>query len=432
MSQPQSQPQSKPQSQPIEKAKLAPLPGQSNTPKKPQSKGIETLQKATQLSETQPTENEPTDETTPEIGENFPSLEYDRYFLEWLKNVKHSIIVTSYKTNFLFCIGVTELLEPTHREQLSFWMTSSARCMGAAAADGGKSLWVGNMSFLTKYCNFGEQPDEGEGFKRKPFDALYVPRKIHITSDIDIHDISAPTSGDPYFISAVYSCVCQPSDNKSFKVYWQPPWVSKVAAEDRTHLNGLCCLDGVPRYVTACARTDIRGGWRTHKRNGGVIYDVVHNALVCKNLSMPHSPRWHDGKLWVLNSGRGEFGYVDFTRQENSDDEDYYPFVPKCFIPGYLRGLAFIDNRYAVIGSSDDRHEKTFQDLVLGERLKEKGVEARCGIYVIDLKTFDLIHEMTFDKPITELYDVVALPQIIRPILDELSPMGLSQRLDFE
>jgi hypothetical protein len=26
---------------------------------------------------------------------------------------------------------------------------------------------------------------------------------------------------------------------------------------------------------------------------------------------MPHSPRWYQDKLWLLNSGKGELGYVD-------------------------------------------------------------------------------------------------------------------------
>ena len=380
-------------------------------------------------------EGESTDSSEKE-KEPFPQLEYDRYFLEWLKQVKHSFIVTSYKTNFIFNIGHTRLIEPEPRDQLSFWMTQSARCMGAAKADNGKDIWVGNMSFLTKYRKFGEQPDEGEGFKRAPFDGLYVPRKIHVTGDVDIHDIVVPSKGDnagiPHFVSATYGCVCLPSDNSSFKVYWRPPWVSKVAAEDRTHLNGLCCVNGEPRYVTAVARSDVRGGWREHKRNGGVVYDIVNDALVCKNLSMPHSPRWNNGKLWVLNSGKGQFGYIDFSRTEESDGEQYYPFVEKCFIPGYLRGLDFIDNRYAIIGSSEDRHEQTFQNLELGEKLKEKGTTAKCGIHVVDLKTFDIIHEMTYKKPITELYDVVAIPHVVRPMLEELQPLQLSRRLDFE
>lgn len=365
----------------------------------------------------------------------FPQLEYDRYFLKWLNDVKSSILVTSYKTNFVFCIGRTMLIEPEQREQLSFWMTQSARCMGMTKGDGTNDVWVGNMSFLTKYRKFGEQPDEGEGYKRNPFDALYVPRKIHVTGDVDIHDIVVPTKGDnagvPHFVSATYGCVCLPDENKSFKVYWKPPWLSKVAAEDRTHLNGLTCVDGEPRYVTAIARSDVRGGWRDHKRNGGVIYDIVANALVTKNLSMPHSPRWHDGRLWVLNSGKGEFGYIDFSKTEEDDGESYYPFVAKTFIPGYLRGLSFVDSRYAVIGSSDDRHERTFQGLELGEKLKEKGTTAKCGVHIVDLKSFDVVHEMSFEKPITELYDVTVLPHVTRPMLDELQHQTLSNRLDF-
>jgi uncharacterized protein (TIGR03032 family) len=384
---------------------------------------------------TEPQLEKSTDDT-PTDKEPFPQLEYDRYFLEWLKSVKHSIITTSYKTNYIFNIGFTTLIEPEPREQLSFWMTQSSRCMGAAKSDNGKDIWVGNMSFLTKYRKSGEHSDEGEGYKRSPFDGLYIPRKIHVTSDIDIHDIvvpsKGPTPGIPHFISAVYSCVCVPSDNSSFKVFWRPPWVSKIAAEDRTHLNGLCCVNGEPRYVTSAARSDVRGGWREHKNDGGVIYDIVNNALVTKNLSMPHSPRWHDGKLWVLNSGKGEFGYIDFSRTQESDDESYYPFVAKCFIPGYLRGLDFIDNRYAVIGSSDDRHEATFQGLELGKRLLEKKTTAKCGIHVVDLKTFDIIHEMTFKKPITELYDVVTIPHTVRPMLEELQPLQLARHLDFE
>lgn len=372
-------------------------------------------------------------ENTPKIGDEFPRLEHDRHFLEWLKSVNTSIIVTSYKTNYIFSIGVTTLLEPEVREQLSFWMTTSSRCMGAASADNGNSIWIGNMSCLTKYCNFGEKMDEGKDFKRQPFDALYVPRKIHVVSDIDIHDIVIPEDTKvPHFVSAVYSCVCVPSEDKCFKVYWKPPWISKIAAEDRSHLNGLCCVDGVPRYITAASRSDIRGGWRDRKCDGGVIYDIINDALVCKNLSMPHSPRWNNEHLWVLNSGTGEFGYVDFSKIEESDGESYYPFVAKCFIPGYLRGLTFIDNRYAIIGSSEDRHDTTFINLKLGETLKEKNATAKCGIFVVDLNTFDVIHEMVFKSPITELYDVVSLPNIIRPTIEEYTDIGLSRKLNFE
>jgi Domain of unknown function (DUF4915) len=28
---------------------------------------------------------------------------------------------------------------------------------------------------------------------------------------------------------------------------------------------------------------------------------------------MPHSPRRHQGELWLLNAGTGEFGHVDLA-----------------------------------------------------------------------------------------------------------------------
>ena len=40
------------------------------------------------------------------------------------------------------------------------------------------------------------------------------------------------------------------------------------------------------------------------------MIDVRSNEVILTGLSMPHSPRWYRGKLWLLNSGTGDFGYV--------------------------------------------------------------------------------------------------------------------------
>ena len=90
--------------------------------------------------------------------------------------------------------------------------------------------------------------------------------------------------------------------------------------------------DGRAAYVTAVSRSDVVDGWRDHRVDGGIVIDVNTNAIVAEGLSMPHSPRWHQGRLWLLNSGTGEFGYVDLTAGR---------FVPVSFCAGYLRGLAF-------------------------------------------------------------------------------------------
>jgi len=121
---------------------------------------------------------------------------------------------------------------------------------------------------------------------------------------------------------------------------------------------------------------------------------------------MPHSPRLHKGELWVLNSGAGFLGRVDRSRGR---------FEPMTFCPGYLRGLAFVGD-YAVVGLSRPRHDKTFGGLALDEDLARRGVEARCGLQVIDLRNGDVAHWVRLEGMVSELYDVVILPGVERPM----------------
>ena len=100
--------------------------------------------------------------------------------------------------------------------------------------------------------------------------------------------------------------------------------------------NGLAIKDGKPAYVTAVSETNVAEGWREHRSGGGVVVDINTDEVVCSGLSMPHSPRWHNGKLWLANSGTGEYGYVDF---------DTGKFEPVVFCPGFIRGATMHGNR---------------------------------------------------------------------------------------
>src|SRR5262249_27007303 len=161
--------------------------------------------------------------------------------------------------------------------------------------------------------------------------------------------------GRVIFVNTLFGCLSTTSDRHSFQPLWQPTWQSKLAAEDRCHLNGLALEDGRPRYVSAVSQSDVADGWRDHRREGGVIGDVKDNAIVCTGLSMPHSPRVHRGNLWLLDSGNGFFGRVDLQRRE---------FESVAFCPGYLRGMALVGDN-AVVGLSRPRHEQTFSGLAL-------------------------------------------------------------------
>ena len=229
----------------------------------------------------------------------------------------------------------------------------------------------------------------------------------HTTGDLDAHDIALDRGGRPVFAATAFNCLATLDPRASFAPLWRPPFVSRLAAEDRCHLNGVALVEGVPRYVTAVAASDVVDGWRDRRRDGGVVLEVPSGRVVASGLSMPHSPRWHAGRLWLHDSGTGQFGSLD-----PADGV----FRPLAFCPGYLRGLAFAGD-YAVVGLSEPRHDKTFGGLALDGELAKRGADARCGLLVIDLRSGDTVHWLRVSGLVRELYDVAVLPGAVRPMV---------------
>ena len=109
---------------------------------------------------------------------------------------------------------------------------------------------------------------------------------------------------------------------------------------------------------------------------------------------------------------RAELGHRHFGKV----DRKCSAFEPIAFCPGYLRGLAFVD-RFALVGLSRPRGDnKTFAGLDLGETLAAKGASARCALVVIDLRSGDIVHWLHIEGVVEELYDVVILPGVVRPM----------------
>lgn len=318
-----------------------------------------------------------------------PALEIttSRQMLNWLAEQNLSIALTTYQIGKLFFLGV----KPSG--ELSVFERTFNRCMGLCATDNG--LWMSSLYQVWRFENLLSERQNQDGYDR-----LYLPQLGYTTGDLDIHDMAVDADGKLVFVNTLFGCLATLSDTHSFKPLWRPPFISKLAAEDRCHLNGLAMKDGRPAFVTAVSRSDVVDGWRDHRVDGGIVIDVNSNSIVASGLSMPHSPRWHNGKLWLLNSGTGEFGHVDLETGR---------FEAVAFCPGYMRGLSFHGD-YALVGLSRPRHNKTFSGLPLDEKLKAKQAEPRCGIQVIDLKTGDIVHWVRFEGVVEELYDVVALP----------------------
>jgi uncharacterized protein (TIGR03032 family) len=321
--------------------------------------------------------------------ELFPS----RQFPEWLPEQQISLALTTYQAGKLMLIG----LQPNGR--LSVFERTFNRCMGLWGDD--QSLWMSSLFQLWRFQNVLSPQQSHEGYDR-----LYIPRIGYTTGDVDIHDVAVDGAGRVVFVSTLFSCLATVSESDSFTPLWAPPFISKLAAEYRCHLNGLALEQGRPRYVTAVARSDAAEAWREHRREGGIVLDCPSGEVVAAGLSMPHSPRVYRDQLWLLNAGTGYFGRVDRQRGV---------FEPLTFCPGFLRGLAFVGN-FAVVATSQLRDNKTFAGLSLDEELHARRAEARCQIAVIDLQTFDLVHSLRFSGAVQELYDVQVLPGVRRPM----------------
>ena len=314
-----------------------------------------------------------------------------RGLASWLLRNNVSIAFSSYQSGRLYLVGVDE------QQQVSFHERYFARAMGLWADP--QRILLATLFQLWRLENvLGPDQRTSEGADRH-----YVPRVAHTTGDIDIHDVGVMADGRIVFVNTAYSCLALLSPTHSFRVYWKPPFISKLAPEDRCHLNGLAMRAGEPAYVTAVCKSDVVNGWRDRRAEGGCVIDVKSNAVVSDKLSMPHSPRLYRDRLWVLNSGLGYLGTVDPATGD---------FVPHTFCPGFLRGLAF-HNGYALVGLSMPR-DGSFSGLALDGELKKRDADPWCGVQIMELATGNIVEWIRLEGGISELFDVQVIPGVRR------------------
>lgn len=237
-------------------------------------------------------------------------------------------------------------------------------------------------------------------------DACYLPAGSHVTGDVRMHEMAWLPDG-LWFANTRFSCLARLAPGCSFEPVWRPPFVSALAPEDRCHLNGLASDGQAVRYVTVLGRSDAARGWREHKADGGALLDVATGEVVAQGLSMPHSPRLHDGRLWLLESGRGTLACVD-PRDGRAQTV--------CELPGFTRGLAFA-GPYAFVGLSQVR-ESVFEGIPLARRVAERA----CGVWVVDLRRGQVVALLRFEGQVQELFDVQWLPHRRPDLLEDGDP----------
>ncbi len=304
-------------------------------------------------------------------------------FVALLGQLGASLVVSTYQANKL-------LVARAQGPGLSMLVRTFDRPMGIAAD--ARRLVVGTRNQIWTLRN---APDIARQIEPvETHDACYLPRSSHVTGDIGIHEVA--WAGDElWFVSTRFSCLCTLDPDYSFVPRWRPPFITALAAEDRCHLNGLALREGRPAFVTALGETDAAGGWRADKPHGGIVMDIATGEFVTRGLSMPHSPRWHEGRLWVLESGTGGVVLVDSATGRRETVVQ---------LPGFTRGWAMV-GPYAFVGLSKIRATSAMDGVPLAERRDQ----LKCGVAAIDLRSGQIIAFLEFQTAVEEIFDVQVL-----------------------
>lgn len=309
-----------------------------------------------------------------------------------------SLLVSTYQAGQLVAIGVAD-----GRPNLSFRRFD--RAMGVAV--GADRIAVGGKSQIWSLRDHSEIAPAIAPAGR--YDRCWLPRTSAVTGAISCHELAWGTTdgGEPdlWIVNTLFSCLAGLDGRHSFVPRWRPPFVSALAAQDRCHLNGLAMRDGRPAFASLFAPTDEPGGWRATRNDGGAVLDVASGETVTAGLAMPHSPRWHDGRLWVLNSGFGRLEHVDVATGRRD--------VVATF-PGYARGLAFHAG-LAFVGLSRIRETNVFG----GAPIAAYHDQLKCGLGVVELATGTTVATLQFENGVEEIFDVQVVPGARCPTLGE-------------
>jgi uncharacterized protein (TIGR03032 family) len=321
-----------------------------------------------------------------------------------LEQLASSLAVTTYQAGKLVILRADSGVMNTHFRAFN-------KPMGLAVSRG--RLAIGTSVDVWEFRNVPAVAAKIEPAGRH--DACFLPRSAHVTGDVQIHEM-AYVGEELWFVNTRFSCLATHDPDHSFAPVWRPKFISQLTPDDRCHLNGLGLAEGRPRWATALGETNAAGGWRENKKSGGILIDIESNEIVARGLSMPHSPRWHAGRLWLLESGTGSLGHVDLASGH------YEPIVQ---LDGFTRGLEIVGN-LAFVGLSQVRETAVFSGIQITERLAE--TQRTCGVWVIDIDRGQVLAFLKFEEAVQEIFAVALLPGMRFPDLinDDAELVGSS------
>ncbi len=198
-----------------------------------------------------------------------------------------------------------------------------------------------------------------------------------------IHDL-ALIKDDLYANAVTQNAIIRFKSDGGYERVWWPNCIESLKGPrfdlNYLQLNSIAAGDSIQQSFFSASTSIIsrvRPGHRNFAVDGrGVVFSGQTREPIAEGLTRPHSVRIFRQKVWVDNSGYGEFGYLA--------DGRFHPIVK---LPGWTRGLCFIDN-IAFVGTS--RVIPKFKDYAPGLD-PEKSI---CGIHAIDMKSGNILGQL--------------------------------------
>jgi uncharacterized protein (TIGR03032 family) len=348
------------------------------------------------------------------VPENEPRTVEHEYTLNWAPILRHlhaSLLISTYQAGKVVVVSAG-----SSSDELDIRLSchNFERAMGVAVAPGRLAVGARSVVWILRDAPAIAPQLDPAG----TYDACLLTRAALYTGAINSHEL-AWVDDELWVVNTLFSCLCTLDDQHSFVPRWRPRFISNYAAEDRCHLNALAMADGKPRFVTVFGTTDTAGGWRPNKVTGGCLIDVPSGEVVVRGLGMPHSPRIHGGRVWLLDSGTGRLVQADVEKATVDTVAE---------LPGYTRGLCF-SGSLAFVGLSKVRESSTFGGVPIAadrERLK-------CGVAIVNLASGRMVGLLEFHTGIEEIFDVHLVQGVQSPYLsgpypdvDQQAPIWLA------
>lgn len=218
--------------------------------------------------------------------------------------------------------------------------------------------------------------------KSKHFFGVIQPHELHALDEV----IWVGNTG--------FNCIAEVNETSSFKPFWFPPFIDpNNSIGDRCHLNGFAIspIKKKPEYATVFCRSSQQRGWRHEEIDEGCVYQLSNNTVISEGLIRPHSPRVHEGSLYLLESGTGKLIAIDLQSHQSR-------LVHQA--QGFVRGLHLIGET-AIIGISAFR--ETFHNLPNADP------NIKASLVFVDITTGEETARLCFNDTLSEFFSVTTL-----------------------